>query len=184
MTACIISGQRVIENAVIKEWKITCTSNKNLWRFDQVYKQCKATFLSRNSNYTTNATSLVLLKITGLLSTQTINKSNWRIPENLILADPTFCKPSKVDILLGQDYFLDILEDWRLNNQNIAFIQNTKLGWILRDRVGTYEHQMKHLAILPPRENSIRICRFFGKLKKIKKNCPNNYRKPDLRGSV
>lgn len=100
----------------------------------KVHNMVHATIQSSHSNFQTNAQFLVLPKITGLLPTTRINTSSWNIPPNIKLADPTFSDPAQIDVLLGQEHFLELLEDGRIKNENMPVLQNTALGWIVGGR--------------------------------------------------
>ncbi|XP_026332427.1 uncharacterized protein LOC113239588 [Hyposmocoma kahamanoa] len=52
---------------------------------------------------------LVLEELTGYLPKQTINLQNIKLPKDIQLADPTFDRPSPVQVLIGADIFWDIL---------------------------------------------------------------------------
>ena len=54
------------------------------------------------------------------------------IPITLTLADPTFYKPSQIDLLLGADIYYDNISNGLISlGKNLPTLQNTHLGWIL-----------------------------------------------------
>jgi hypothetical protein len=90
-----------------------------------------ATVKSLTSDHVINTQFLVLPKITGLLPTSPVDTSSWQIPNNIPLADPTFAKPGKIDVLLGQEHFFSLLDNGRIEFENMPILQNTKLGWVI-----------------------------------------------------
>ncbi|XP_055905489.1 uncharacterized protein LOC129940981 [Eupeodes corollae] len=91
------------------------------------------TILSRvNANFSLQLNALVLPKLTALLPTQNITNSNWSHLQNLTLADPSFNKTNKIDVLLGSDvYPFIILEGLIKGEQGSPIAQKTELGWVL-----------------------------------------------------
>ncbi|XP_059223205.1 uncharacterized protein LOC131996995 [Stomoxys calcitrans] len=58
--------------------------------------------------------------------------SSWSIPKNIILADPDFNTPGRIDLLLGAEIFLDLLCVGRIMLQpDLPRLQKTRLGWIV-----------------------------------------------------
>jgi len=48
------------------------------------------------------------------------------------MADPQFSKPGSIDMLLGGEFFLQLLEQGKIDlGANLPTLQNTKLGWIV-----------------------------------------------------
>ena len=79
---------------------------------------------------------LVVPKITGNLPYTNINVVKWNIPKELQLADPSFNKAQKVEILLGAGIFLELLKDGKLIlDEGLPILQNTKLGWIVAGNI-------------------------------------------------
>lgn len=102
-----------------------------------VYSFVHASFESRFNNYEFSLKMLVVPKITGDLPAK--NVTNIRgIPANINLADPLYCVPQKVDILIGATHFYDLLCDQKIK-LNLAgpVLQKTKLGWIVSGPVSS-----------------------------------------------
>jgi len=75
---------------------------------------------------------LVVPKITRDLPSFSIDISRLRIPENIGLADPLFYNPSKIDILIGGEFFFKLLESERIElSDNLPTLHNSKFGWII-----------------------------------------------------
>lgn len=75
---------------------------------------------------------LVINKIADTIPNNCIDISNINIPNEIILADPEFNRPSQIDILLGVSIFWDLLCIGQFkSNINGPIFQKTKLGWIV-----------------------------------------------------
>ena len=71
-------------------------------------------------------------RVTGTISTSKIDVSRWRIPEEVVLADPAFHTPAKVDMLIGGELFFDIMKLRHLSLSNkLPQLRETHLGWIV-----------------------------------------------------
>ena len=64
-----------------------------------------------------------------------IDASQWRIPNNIQLADDNFNKPHDVDLLLGAEIFFDVLQDGKYQCQGLPMLQNMRLGYIVSGTV-------------------------------------------------
>ena len=54
--------------------------------------------------------AIVVPRVTCDLPTQPVHfNAKWSHLNNLHLADPNFCQPNKIDILLGVDVYADVL---------------------------------------------------------------------------
>src|SRR5437588_6038469 len=72
-----------------------------------------------------------------------VDRKNIAIPANIRLADPTFDKPGKIDLLLGADCFWELLCVRQIKlNQNSPILHKTKLGWIL---AGSLNVPLQHI---------------------------------------
>ncbi|XP_065089273.1 uncharacterized protein LOC135710593 [Ochlerotatus camptorhynchus] len=78
----------------------------------------------------------VLPKLTISLPTASFNPSEWNLPESSFLADPDFYQSGPVDVIIGAEYYLDLLEDGQLRaTDKRPTLQNTVFGWIVSGRV-------------------------------------------------
>ncbi|KAJ8980515.1 hypothetical protein NQ317_007935 [Molorchus minor] len=65
-----------------------------------------------------------------------------KLNSNLRLADPTFNKSSKIDVLLGATVFWKLLCVGQVNlGENMPTLQNTQLGWVISGIVPTRSDQ-------------------------------------------
>ena len=90
-----------------------------------------ASILSRVSNYKEELEFLVVPKITGVLPTNEIDTHKFQLPNNIMLADPTFYKPSKIDLLLGIETFYNVLKSGKIILSKQSSLRNTEFGWIV-----------------------------------------------------
>lgn len=76
---------------------------------------------------------------------------DWPALQNLLLADPTYNTPGKIDILLGADVFCKIIEDGLVRCSDGIVAQKTTLGWILsgqsEDKSISDEHKITTLHV-------------------------------------
>ena len=71
-------------------------------------------------------------KITKNLPSMNIDRDKLQIPNNLALADSEFHNNGPIDMLLGAEYFFDLLDAGKIElEQDQLVLQNTKLGWII-----------------------------------------------------
>ncbi|XP_026731637.1 uncharacterized protein LOC113496572 [Trichoplusia ni] len=79
----------------------------------------------------------VLNKLTSLLPQRKVRTNVFNSISSLVLADPNFDIPNKIDLLLGADVYGQILLEGLVKGPpGLLIAQNTKLGWILSGQVG------------------------------------------------
>lgn len=69
----------------------------------------QAQISSTNENYKKKLSFLIIDKITDRLPQQNLDISDWRIPQNIAMADPEFYNPDTIEVLLGVGIFFDLL---------------------------------------------------------------------------
>jgi hypothetical protein len=89
---------------------------------------------SRVKEHSTEFEFLVLDKITNQLPMQRIDTSTWSFPDDVVLADPFFNTPGKIDILIGNEMFLDLIEAGKARIANGPTLRDTIYGWIVGGR--------------------------------------------------
>ncbi|XP_038117973.1 uncharacterized protein LOC6051048 [Culex quinquefasciatus] len=117
----------------------------------QSTKVVEATVFPRSlriSPYSENIQLHVLPKLTSRLPTEKINVQQLNIPDDLMLADPEFYKPGPIDIILGAEFYYDLLADGRLKlSDEGPTLQHTVLGWVVSGRIpSSYSNIPKMLA--------------------------------------
>ena len=61
-----------------------------------------------------------------------VDTKNLSVTNNLKLADNTYFRPSQVDILIGGEFFLSLLEPQKIElGASLPSLHDTKLGWII-----------------------------------------------------
>ncbi|XP_058828585.1 uncharacterized protein LOC131688396 [Topomyia yanbarensis] len=87
---------------------------------------------SRVSNFNASLECLVTPKVTGTIPSSKINIEHWDLPCGVVLADPEFHTPDKVDLLIGAELFFDILKPSQLNlADDLPLLRDTHFGWIV-----------------------------------------------------
>ncbi|XP_058457005.1 uncharacterized protein LOC131434354 [Malaya genurostris] len=102
-------------------------------------KMVEATIAPRSShisNYLATVKLHVLPKLTSSLPFHPVDIQQLAIPNNIILADPKFNEPGPIDVILGAEYYYDLLTDGRLKlSEGGSTLQQTVFGWIVSGRV-------------------------------------------------
>ncbi|XP_062714255.1 uncharacterized protein LOC134291019 [Aedes albopictus] len=67
---------------------------------------------------------------------QRVSVGQWKPPSSIVLADPQFCEPEQLDIIIGAEYFYDLLTEGRSKiSEEGPTLQNTVFGWIVSGRI-------------------------------------------------
>lgn len=111
----------------------------------RVSDRCDIMINSLSETFTTNLNCLIVPQITGQLPNMSVNINQLNLPHNIQLADPQFCTPAAVDMLLGAEIFFDILCPERISlGPNMPTIQNTKFGWIVAGQFNINNNPPSH----------------------------------------
>jgi len=87
---------------------------------------------SKNNKYQAELSCFVVDSITGMLPQSKIDTCRFTIPKDILLADPKYNVPAKIDILIGVTLFYDLLQEGRISlGDNQPVLQKMKLGWIV-----------------------------------------------------
>uniref|UniRef100_A0A1I8PSD1 DUF1758 domain-containing protein n=1 Tax=Stomoxys calcitrans TaxID=35570 RepID=A0A1I8PSD1_STOCA len=87
---------------------------------------------SRIGEFSTTFAAMVVSTITDYQPGITLETSNWNIPKNIQLADPSFDKPDRIDILIGAELFFDLMSVGQIKiAANLPVLQKTLLGWVV-----------------------------------------------------
>ncbi|KAI8430326.1 hypothetical protein MSG28_000632 [Choristoneura fumiferana] len=91
-----------------------------------------ATISSCLNDYSTDVNLLLVDTITVPLPHMKLATSNWNIPKNCKLADPTFHIPSTIDLLLGTELFFSLMKQGFVKlGPCLPDLKNTVFGWIV-----------------------------------------------------
>lgn len=81
-----------------------------------------------------------------------IDITSWNIPKNIALADPSFHKSQRVDVLLGAGLFFELLCVGQTHiARHLPIFQKTRLGWIVSR---AFSQPIKHHALAAVRRKS------------------------------
>ncbi|XP_018310126.1 uncharacterized protein [Mycetomoellerius zeteki] len=87
---------------------------------------------SKYNEYNTELSCFVVDSITGTLPPDKFDVCQFTIPKNILLADPKYNIPAKIDLLIGVTLFYNLLQERRISlDNNQPVLQETKLGWII-----------------------------------------------------
>lgn len=78
----------------------------------------------------------ILPHIAATLPTENFDPSRWNLPHTAVLADPMFNVPASIDMIIGAEFYLDILRtgNYRATSDGPT-LQNTAFGWLVSGRV-------------------------------------------------
>lgn len=94
--------------------------------------QVYATFKSRVSQFQDRSQFLIVSRISNRTPAVEIDIDSWKIPQQLELADPSFHKSAKVDLLIGTQHFYDVLKSGRITlGANKPSMFESEFGWII-----------------------------------------------------
>lgn len=111
-----------------------------------IRQKCTVNIHSRCSDFSFALNCLISPKITGHVPSIKIDLENWELPQGLKLADPSFHEPSQVDLLIGMDWFYDIMKPGCLKmNDNLPSLHDSQLGWLVGGKL--FENPSSSLAI-------------------------------------
>lgn len=89
-----------------------------------------------------NVKAYVLKCLTTLLPMRKVNAHVLNSLSSMVLADPSYHIPNKIDLLLGADVYSQILLEGIVKDPSGCLVaQNTRLGWILSGLVQEINHR-------------------------------------------
>lgn len=103
------------------------------------------TIKSKNSDYNSEVPAFIVKKLTNSMPSEIVHCHNWPHIKDIVLADPLFATPSKIDLVLGADVYSDILCDGLRKQQGLPTAQNTELGYILFGSIEPASHPPKSI---------------------------------------
>ena len=87
---------------------------------------------SRHTDWHTTLDCAILSNITGTTPSTKLDRSTWKIPKDIKLADEQFDQQGSIDLLIGADLFYEILRSGRRTRPgNYPVLQETVIGWTL-----------------------------------------------------
>ncbi|XP_062710264.1 uncharacterized protein LOC134288685 [Aedes albopictus] len=97
---------------------------------------------SRNDIFECGVEFLLMDTVTADLPAQDISIKDWRIPENLAMADPTFNKSQQIDMVLGAKHFHSFFPSTaRLQlADNLPILVDSVFGWVVTGSANMGHH--------------------------------------------
>lgn len=94
------------------------------------------TMKSKINNFTSPLEAVVLKQIVSPQPSTALDTSKWAIPENISLADPTFSQPAEIDVLIGAEFYHQVLSEGKIKiDDNMPILQNTVFGWVFSGKI-------------------------------------------------
>ncbi|KYN04944.1 hypothetical protein ALC62_04178 [Cyphomyrmex costatus] len=119
---CILVLQRSVDISIVG---VNNSCNK-------IKKTVQVQLSSRHYAFKVVIECLVLNRITERLPSVTIDKTAFKIPQNLPLANPEFYRSTDIDILLGAEMFWNILCVGQIKeSSDYPLLQKTLFGWVI-----------------------------------------------------
>ncbi len=85
-----------------------------------------------NSMSSYSTTALVVKSISSNLPSEKLRKEDWHHTKGLVLADPNYHQPDKIDVLLGTDVFWTLLENEKISGKDgQPFAVKSTIGWLI-----------------------------------------------------
>lgn len=100
-----------------------------------INRKLTATMSSRITQDSYEADFLITPHITGNIPARPISVNSSLIPSSLQLADPSFNTPGKIDLLIGNDLFWQLMRTQRISIESGLTLIDSKLGWIVAGSV-------------------------------------------------
>ncbi|XP_062716695.1 uncharacterized protein LOC134292046 [Aedes albopictus] len=89
-------------------------------------------FQSRCSDFRATLECLVTPKVTGTIPTTDIDVTSWLLPDGIQLADPSFFRTDKVDMLIGAELFFALMKPGHITlDDGLPELRNSHLGWLV-----------------------------------------------------
>ena len=95
-----------------------------------------ATIKSRYTDAEINLSCLIFKEISDQMPSLPLDRKVFQIPEGISLADPEFYKPGMIDLLIGAEFYYQLLRSGQLRVKGQpAVYQETLFGWIIAGRI-------------------------------------------------
>lgn len=122
-------GQKTYANPI----QISCISNNKTLSNKMINLSIQS---NANRMKTFNISCSILEDITCSLPQIEIDMEKINLPPNIVLADPLFYKPSKIDLLLGADIFFDLVTPGTIKlGEGLPTLFNTFFGYVLGGKI-------------------------------------------------
>ncbi|KAL1446547.1 hypothetical protein WDU94_013944 [Cyamophila willieti] len=113
--------------------KVNGIGGSNRFTVDSI---CNLTMKSRFEKFVIPMAAIVVPKVTNKLPAVSFEKSNWDYLANFKLSDPKFNVSQDIDMIVGAEYFFDILRPESIQGPDgYPNLHNSKFGWIMTGKV-------------------------------------------------
>ncbi|XP_055604853.1 uncharacterized protein LOC129753077 [Uranotaenia lowii] len=100
------------------------------------------------SNFQETMQFFVLPNLTLHLPSTSFDPSLMTLPDSELLADPFFHESRPIDVIIGAEYYLDLMKNERTRaTKNGPTLQNTVFGWIVSGRVVESPQNVSHTLV-------------------------------------
>ncbi|KAF2900506.1 hypothetical protein ILUMI_05680, partial [Ignelater luminosus] len=101
-----------------------------------VRSKCNVRLASMHNNFNLKLSCYVLPTITGCLPNVEVNISDWKLPDNVSLADPKFNIPKQTDLLIGASRFWRIVRVGIIHlGKGMPVLQNTEFAYTVTGQI-------------------------------------------------
>ncbi|GBP02363.1 hypothetical protein EVAR_101193_1 [Eumeta japonica] len=108
-----------------------------------------------SGNYNIRIEAFVIPNIVSPQPAKSFDTSEWNLPKNINLADPCFNQTDKIDLLIGAEFYHQLMRPQQIKiNQNLPILQNTTLGWIITGKLQENYNNLVTCAVLTSEEQA------------------------------
>ncbi|XP_055377929.1 uncharacterized protein LOC129609829 [Condylostylus longicornis] len=108
---------------------------------------------SKTANYEINIEVYVIKEITSLQPQRHINIAEWPL-QNVVLSDPNFNVPRRIDMLLGAEMYAEFMRNGQIKiGPNLPTLQKTVFGWMVFGKMKLDESLIKFWNIEEVRDS-------------------------------
>ncbi|XP_060809951.1 uncharacterized protein LOC132904023 [Amyelois transitella] len=165
-----LKDELALNSTRIDNLRIIGIGNSNC---NNVTESCTIKINSINTPFSVQLSCLVLNELTSGLPKTPIDIKTLKLPSSIVLADPTFYQPSKVDVLIGADLFWHVLGGEQRNlGPNLPKLHSSKFGWLISGPIYTKVNynsvQCNHASVLQNADDEIhRMLPIFWNLEEV-----------------
>lgn len=121
------------------EWKRTSIDLLGIGNIKtETNKRTMVKIQSSNGNFNEQMEFYILNQVANQQPENYVDIRNWNLQDNIQLADPQFNKPATVDLILGGEYFFNIIKgETRSIGNGLPILQQTEFGWAVVGKSNT-----------------------------------------------
>ncbi|XP_037927016.1 uncharacterized protein LOC119661654 [Hermetia illucens] len=127
-----IASSREPSKAAAKSMRLQGVGHSKL----ETHRRVSVEVQSGVTRYSTRVEAIVLPQIVAPQPSRTFDISSWNVLKNIKLLDPRFNESRRVDMLIGAEYYHELLCVGQIKlGKNLPLLQNTLLGWIVTGKL-------------------------------------------------